>query len=159
MRRLKTYPALGSIALPRSAVVLDVLPRSFPEMSQAPALVVSIDDADEETEQRRFVVLSPGDPIPTGAQFVRAWRDKPENLAQKYGRIVCLFEIADDLPADLPPEGVEHYRRLVGDGFALRPTDRAWIAPADVPPGALSHEQFVAVATLQEYGYGSVVNA
>ena len=63
-----------------------------------------------------------------------------------------------DVPADLPAGGHEHYRRLIAEGFTLR-GDRGWIAPEDVPPGHLSREQMVAVATLQEYGYGAVVNA
>lgn len=151
MRRLKTYPALASVKLPASAVVLDVRDRGS---QQAPALVVSYDDADEETTERRFVALRPGDPIPPGAQFVSSWRelDKPS------APIACLFELVDEMPADLPAEAYPHWRVLHRDGFKLR-ADRAWIAPDDVPAGHLSVEQLVAVVTLQEHGYGAVVNA
>ncbi len=165
MRIVRTYPALASVNLPRSAQILDVQPR--PDLSQAPALVVSIDDADAETEQRRFAILDVGATIPLGAQFVASWRDKPENLAQRHGSIRCLFELVEDIPGDLPPEAVPHYRLLVRDGFepvlAVEPGGpgrlTCWKAPDNVPPGQLSQEQAIAVATLQEYGYGSVVNA
>lgn len=152
MRRLKTYPALASVKLPSSATVLDVHGRGA---EQAPALVVSYDDTDAETEERRFAVLFPakGDAVPPGAVFVASWRLHPAD-----GGIACLFELAEDFPADLPSEAYPHWRVLLRDGFTLRP-DRAWLAPDDVPAGHLSTEQIVAIATLQEYGYGSVVNA
>lgn len=150
MRRLKTFPALRSVTLPRSAVILAVHERGA---EQAAALLVSYDDADDERDERRFAVLRMGDPVPLGAQFVASWRQHPAD-----GGIAALFELGDELPADLPAEGAEHYRRLVRDGFTLR-ADRAWLAPDDVPAGHLSAEQIIAVASLQEYGYGSVVNA
>lgn len=151
MRRLKTYPALASVKLPASATVLDVRDRGS---QQAPALVVSFDDSDAGTTERRFVTLRPGDPIPPGAQFVSSWRelDKPS------APIACLFELVDEMPADLPADAYPHWRVLQAAGFTLR-ADRAWLAPDDVPPGHLSTEQIIAVATLQEHGYGSVVNA
>ena len=151
MRRLKTYPALASVKLPASAVVLGVHDRG---PDQAVALLASYDDADEETTERRFAVLRSGDPIPPGAQFLDSWRelDKPS------APIACLFELVDDMPGDLPADVYPHWRVLQSAGFTLRP-DRAWLAPDDVPPGHLSFEQLVAVATLQEHGYGAVVNA
>lgn len=151
MRRLKTYPVLSSIALPASAVVLNVHDRGA---NQAAALVVSYDDVDEEKETRRFTLLRPGEPIPPGAQFVSSWRELDAPTAP----IVCLFELGDDMPAGLPAEAYPHYRVLVRDGFTLR-ADRAWLAPHDVPAGHMTTEQMVAVATLQEHGYGSVVDA
>lgn len=152
MRRLKTYPALASVKLPASATVLAAHDRGA---EQAPALVVSYDDTDAETEERRFAVLFPakGDTVPPGAVFVASWRPHPAD-----GGIACLFELAEDFPADLPAEAYPHWRVLQRDGFKLR-ADRAWLAPDDVPPGHLSTEQIIAVATLQEHGYGSVVNA
>lgn len=151
MRRLKTYPALALVRLPASAVVLDVRDRGS---NQAPALVVSYDEADEEKVGRRFVTLRPGAAVPPGAQFVASWRelDKPS------APIACLFELVDDMPGDLPADVYPHWRVLQSAGFTLRP-DRAWLAPADVPAGHLSTEQIIAVATLQEHGYGAVVNA
>lgn len=149
MRRLKTYPALGSVDLPRSAVVLAVHDKG---VDQAPALLVSYDDADAEREPRRFKVLHVGDPVPPGAQFVASWRQHPG------AALAALFELGDDIPADLPPETHAHYKLLLRDGFTLR-DDRAWLAPDDIAPGQLSVEQLIAVATLQECGYGSVVNA
>lgn len=151
MRRLKTYPALASVAMPASAEILDVRDRGA---TQAAALVVSYDDADETKAERRFVTLRPGAAIPPGAQFVASWRELDVPAAP----IACLFELADDMPADLPAEAHAHWRVLTRDGFTLR-ADRAWIAPADELPSHLSREQAIAVATLQEHGYGPVVYA
>lgn len=153
MRRLKTYPALASVNLPASADVLGVHDRG---PDQAVALLASYDDADEETTERRFAVLRSGDPIPPGAQFLDSWRRN--GCGPDASGIFCLFELVDDMPVDLPAEAYAHWRVLQRDGFTLRP-DRAWLAPADVPAGHLSTEQIIAVATLQEHGYGSVVNA
>ncbi len=156
MRRLKTYPALGSIALPRSAQILDVHEKGA---DKAASLVVSVDDADGETEERRFAVLRIGDPVPIGARFVASWEQHPVD-----GGIACLFELAEDIPADLPAEAVQHYRLLIRDGFEVTLCGspgggiKAWKAPVDVPPGQLSQEQIIAVVTLQEHGYGPVVN-
>lgn len=151
MRRLKTYPALASVNLPASAIVLGVHDRGS---NQAPALLVSYDDTDEETTERRFQVLRSTDAIPPGARYVASWREMDKTSAP----IACLFELVDEMPTDLPADAYPHWRVLQAAGFTLR-ADRAWLAPDDVPPGHLSTEQIIAVATLQEHGYGSVVNA
>lgn len=153
MRRLKTYPALASVKLPASAIVLGVHDRG---PDQAVSLLVSYDDVDEETAERRFAVLQSGDAIPPGAQFVDSWRRN--GCGPQMSGIFCLFELVDEMPADLPADAYPHWRVLQAAGFTLR-ADRAWLAPDDVPPGHLSTEQIIAVATLQEHGYGSVVNA
>lgn len=153
MRRLKTYPALASVKLPDSATVLGVHDRG---PDQAVSLLVSYDDVDEETAERRFAVLRSGDAIPAGAQFLDSWRRA--GCGPDASGIFCLFELGEDMPADLPAEAYPHWRVLQRDGFTLRP-DRAWLAPDDVPAGHLSTEQLIAVATLQEHGYGAVVNA
>lgn len=73
-----------------------------------------------------------------------------------------------DEPATLDmPEGAEIVRlglqgpahgqaRLTPTLWALVDDDKAWIAPDDEP---LTTEQMVAVATLHEHGFGSVVSA
>lgn len=151
MRRLKTYPALASVRMPASAEILDVRDRGA---TQAPALVVSYDGADEGIVTRRFVTIAPRDEVlPPGAQFVASWR-----ALDRAAPIFCLFELVDDLPADLPPYAHAPYRSLRAAGFTLR-ADKAWIAPDDTPAGQLSRDQICAVAELQECGYGPVVHA
>lgn len=148
MRIVRTYPALASVNLPRSAQILDVQPR--PDLSQAPALVVSIDDADAETEQRRFAILDVGATIPLGAQFVASWRRHPTD-----GGIACLFELAEEVPAAVPAEAHRFYRHLVREGFVW--VGNAWTAPED--SGGLGHEAIIALAELAPYGYGECRNA
>lgn len=151
MRRLKTYPALASVRLPASAEILDVRDRGS---TQAPALVVSYDEADAATVERRFIVLRPGDVLHPAARFVASWRE----LDTRAASIACLFEIVDECPARLLGEAAQAWRLLRDAGFRER-FDGAWFAPADIPAGHLSRDQIVAVSTLHEYGYGSVVHA
>lgn len=123
----------------------------------AATLVVSYDDVDEEKIERRFVVLRSGDAIPPGTVFVKSWRR--DGCGPNMQGVFCLFErVGFDVPADLPAEAYPHWRVLQRDGFTLR-DDRAWLAPSDDMPSDLSREHAIAVATLQEYGYGSVVYA
>lgn len=56
---------------------------------------------------------------------------------------------------DLPADAEAAYRTITAGGFTLR-GDKAWLAPDDEP---LTTEQMMAVATLQEYGFGPVVSA
>lgn len=154
MRALATYPALAAVRMPRSAVIVAVHAKESGD--QAPALVVEYDVDDQETVERHFVALScaKGTPIPAGAGYVSSWRRHPAD-----GGLAALYERFDtDVPADLDPERHNDYRLLVADGFVLR-DDKAWTAPTDVPPGQLSHDQIVAIARLQEHGYGDVIDA
>lgn len=153
MRRLRTYPALASITLPASAIVLGAHDRG---PAQAASLVVSFDDADEQIVTRRFVVLRQGDPIPHGAQYVESWRRY--GCGPSASGVFCLFELVDDVPPYVPAEAADHWRTLHAAGFTLR-ADKAWLAPADVPAGGLSRDQIIAVAELQAYGFGAVVHA
>lgn len=106
-------------------------------------------DTEAELEPRQFRVFGTGHAVPPGAQHVGSYQAEPF--------VWHVFEIVDDVPADLPAEAYPHWRVLQRDGFTLR-ADRAWLAPDDVPAGHLSTEQLIAVATLQEHGYGAVVN-
>lgn len=154
-RVLRNFPALASVRLPRSATVLDVQPR--PEPSQAPALVCSVDDADNETVERRYAVLQAGAAIPPGATFIKSWRAPPENLASRVGPIACLFElVAEEIPAAIPPEAHKHYRHLTREGFEYR-GDFAWYAPTNMQP--LSQDDVIALTELLPYGYGIIANA
>lgn len=118
-----------------------------------PRISVAVDEHAPDVT-RRFAVLRVGDFVPAGACYVGTWS---RHLAD--GGLAFLYELIEaDVPADLPAEVHEHYRVLIADGFTLR-SDKAWIAPADVPLGHLTHEQIVAVVSLQEHGYGAVVGA
>lgn len=152
MRVLRNFPALAGSRLPRSAIVLDVQPR--PEPGQAPALVCSVDDADNETVERRFAVLKAADPIPAEATFVKSWRES--NPWGKPGTIACLFElVAEEIPAAIPPELHRHYRHLTREGFTH--DGRYWQAPDD--HGPLAQDDIIALTELTPYGYGGLANA
>lgn len=148
VRVLKTYPALASVRMPAGAEVLAVVPR--PDPTQAASLVVLADPSESKMTERVFRTLEIGDSVPAGARPLGQWRGTPT------GRILCLFEFPADVPDGLSEEYVPHYRNLIDDGFTLR-DDLAWIAPPSVPPGRLSRDQIIAVAMLQECGFGSVV--
>ncbi len=156
MRKLKTFPALGSVRMPASALVLAVHPRQ--PADQAPALLVQYNPDDQEMVERGYKVLHSGDQVPPGAVFVHSWRAHDAD-----GGITALFELVDsDLPSDLPDDQARaDYRLLLRDGFEYVGkvgSDRhGWKAPDDEPAGNLGYDQMVAVARLQEHGYGSVV--
>lgn len=154
MRVLGTYPALASVRMPRSAIVLAVHDRD----NQAPALLVEFDpdDKGDETRQieRRFVTLQGGQEIPRLAHFVASWRRH-----QADGGITALFELVDgDVPDDLDPERHADYRLLLEQGFTPVKRDEAhkacWLAPDDEPVGMGTYQ---AIARLQEHGYGPIV--
>lgn len=154
MRKLKTFPALAAVRMPRLARVLGVHPMVVPD--QAPALLVEY-DPEQEPVERSFTVLRSGDQVPSGAAFVDSWRDVSD------GRIAALFELVDsDLPDDLPDDQARaDYRLLLAEGYtaAERPglPRHSWKAPDDVPAGQHSFDATVAIARLQEHGYGPVV--
>lgn len=113
--------------------------------------VWAIVNPEQPTETRTFQVFGTGHDLPRGACHIGTYDADPF--------VWHVFELVDtDLPDDLDPERHADFRLLVADGFRLQP-DKAWKAPDDVPPGQLSHEQMVAVARLQEHGYGDVTGA
>ncbi len=107
-------------------------------------------DSDSPPEPRRFQILGTGHPLPRGARHVGTYGDGPF--------VWHVFEmVGEPLPdgLDLPADAEAAYRTMTAGGFTLR-ADKAWVAPDDEP---LTTEQMMAVATLQEYGFGSVVSA
>ena len=107
-------------------------------------------DSDNPPEPRRFQIFGTGHPLPRGARHVGTYGDGPF--------VRHVFEmIGEPLPdgLDLPADAEAAYRTMTGGGFKLR-DDKAWLAPDDEP---LTTEQMMAVATLHEHGFGSVVSA
>lgn len=151
MRALKTYPALGRVRMPSSATILAVHPRG--DETQAPALLVSYDTADGDTFDRHFMVARSGEQLPHGARYLDSWRVRDFN-----GSILALFEVDDTPPPDLPESAVDHWRVLTGAGFELQP-DKSWRAPPDMPAGAVTQTQIIAMVELQEHGFGGLVGA
>lgn len=156
MRKLKTFPALAAVSMPKGAAVVAVHPR--PDVSQAPALLVEYDDQEAATVERHFVTLGSGDTIPPGAGYLASWRQHPADGPT----IVALYERFDaDVPADLDPDRHADYRLLLAEGYKVTlvgsNATRCWTAPDDVPAGAMSLDAMQAVARLQEHGYGPVV--
>lgn len=157
MRKLKTFPALGSVRMPKSAAVVAVHPR--PDTTQAAALLVEYDDQEPATVERSFVLLGSGDAIPARAGYLASWRQHPADGPT----IVALYERFDaDVPATLPDDQARaDYRLLLAEGYTPVPARglqlTAWKAPDDAPPGQHSFDAIVAIARLQEHGYGPVV--
>lgn len=107
-------------------------------------------DSDSPPETRRFQIFGTGHPLPRGARHVGTYGDGPF--------VRHVFEmIGEPLPdgLDLPADAEAAYRTMTTGGFTLR-ADKAWVAPDD---GPLTTEQMMAVATLREHGFGSVVSA
>ena len=157
MRKLKTFPALGTVRMPKGAAIVAVHPR--PDASQAPALLVEYDDAEQVTVERQFVVLGSGDAIPARSGYLASWRQHPADGPT----IAALYERFDaDLPGNLPDDQARaDYRLLLAEGYTPVPARglqlTAWKAPDDVPAGQHSFDATVAIARLQEHGYGPVV--
>lgn len=116
-------------------------------------------DSDNPTEQRRFAVYGTGHDLPRQARYLGTWDAAPF--------VWHVFEmVGEPLPdgLDLPADAEAAYRTLTGAGFVsvdrsespgLDTTGKAWLAPDDEP---LTTEQMMAVATLQEHGFGPVVS-
>lgn len=156
MRALATYPALRSVNLPAGAVIVGVHPRKG---APAPSLFVEFNPSTDQTVERQFIIARPGASLAPNASFVASWRDDE-------GALTALYELTrSDVPDDLPAEMHEHYRTLLREGYTHRSPSNgapgpfhAWRRPADLPRGAaMSHDAMVAVAELQEHGYGPVV--
>lgn len=143
MRRLDVCELRDSILLPASAVALDVF---------VGRLLYSFDPDDAAPTLRNFAEFRPCDDLPDHARFVGTY-----GAAENPAAVFDITPREPDVPAtpDLPDAERSHFVALWRDGFRLR-ADRAWIAPDDEP---LTTEQIIAVATLQERGYGAVVSA
>ena len=158
MRKLKTFPALGSVRMPKGAAIVAVHQADSARVP-VPTLLVEYDDQEPATVERSFIVLGSGDAIPERAGFLSSWRQHPADGPT----IVALYERFDaDLPATLPDDQARaDYRLLLAEGYTVAWRDgvpkHSWKAPADVPPGMGSFDATVAVARLQEHGYGPVV--
>lgn len=134
----------AEVTMPEGAVIVH-----FDTPGREPT-VWALVDSDNPPEPRRFRIFGTGHPLPRGARHVGTYSDGPF--------VWHVFEIVGEpLPdgLDLPADAEAAYRTLTAAGFKLR-DDKAWIAPDDEP---LTTEQMVAVATLHEHGFGSVVSA
>lgn len=115
----------------------------------------AIVDTDEQPEPRRFTVYGTGHPLPRNGRHIGTYFDGPF--------VWHVFELVGEalpdglvLPADAEAEAA--YRTLTGSDFVATTVqgDAAWLAPDDEP---LTTEQMMAVATLQDHGFGAVVSA
>lgn len=115
-----------------------------------PTLWALVDD-EAAQEQRRFQVVGTGHAVPQGAAYVGSW-----DAAPFVWHVVELPMPVPDQVAALPLPAQNAYRMLVRAGFTQRWDDgqHAWVAPSADP---LTTEQMMAVAELQEHGFGSVV--
>lgn len=102
-------------------------------------------------ETRRFAVVGTGHSLPDGAAYIDSYDAEPF-----VWHVVELPMAVPDQVAALPLVAQNAYRMLVRAGFGQRwdSGQHAWIAPSADP---LTTEQMMAVAELQEHGFGSVV--
>lgn len=150
MRQLERIPLAAKVRLPQSARVVAVVD----DGAHGETLLLEHDPRDcRPFVSHGFAVITPGRRVPEGAVFVAAWA----RMAAR-GGLCALYELtAPDVPVNVPPERHDDWRLLIDAGFTLR-SDKAWLAPADVPPGNLSGEQYMAIARLQDHGYGPIVD-
>lgn len=119
----------------------------------------ALGDDDNASETRRFTVYDTGAPVARHSQYVGTFT-RPRGVWH-------LFElIGEPLPDGLvlPANAEAAYRTMTSAGFTVREVRndprqkvplRAWVAPDDEP---LTTELMMAVATLQEHGFGPVVS-
>lgn len=161
MRSIWKFPLdAAEVAMPEGAIIVHFAmgaARGITAPAWGVPTVWALVDSDNPPEQRRFQTFGTGNPIPRGARHVGTYNDGPF--------IAHVFEmVGEPLPDGLylPAEAEAAYRTMTAGGFKseLRGVPgagfRAWVAPNDEP---LTTEQMMAVATLQDYGFGSVVSA
>lgn len=142
------------IAMPEGAQIIHFEPLLSGDLS-APnyhPTVWAIVDSDSPLETRRFRIFGTGHPLPRAARHVGTYFESVF--------VWHIFELlGEPLPEGLvlPADAEAAYRTLTGAGFVAsdRKGSPAWLAPNDEP---LTTEQMMAVATLQDYGFGAVVS-
>lgn len=145
MRRLLSLPFADVVTMPKSAQILDVV-----DSARGLKLAATYDDVDTEKVARRFVVHYPGDELQPGLHYIRSY----ESLTVGDG-FCAVFEILDsDIPADLPAESYASWRQLTGDGWKC--LGGKWHRPDDELE---TIEQVMALATLDEHGYGDLARS
>ena len=147
---------LARVTMPRGATVVHFAhvyrgPLDNGPRKGEPTIWAEVDPT-APNERATFQIFGTGDDVPDAAYHVATWDAEPF--------VWHLYDMryALTIPAALRPmlpdqAAVNAYRLLVKDGFALR-DDKAWLAPDDEP---LTTEQMLAVAELQEHGFGAVV--
>lgn len=110
-------------------------------------------DEEAAKETRRFAVVGTGHPLPDGAAYIDSYDAEPF-----VWHVIELPLPVPDQVAALPLAAQNAYRTLVKAGFGQRwdSGTHAWVAPA---PDPLTTEQMMAVAELQEHGFGLVVES
>lgn len=124
-----------------------------PEQRQGHPTVWALVDDQAALETRRFGVVGTGHPLPDGAIYIDSYDAEPF-----VWHVVELPLPVPDQVAALPLAAQNAYRMLVKAGFGQRWDSgaHAWVAPSADP---LTTEQMMAVAELQEHGFGSVVES
>lgn len=145
------------VQMPVGAAILRFAVQSVP-VPPAPSweytpCIWALVDSDAPMVARRFTVYGTGHPLPALAEYVGTYDAGPF--------VWHVFEVPVAVPdqvAALPLEAQNAYRMLAKAGFGQRwdSGQHAWVAPNDEP---LTTEQMMAVAELQEHGFGAVVSA
>lgn len=148
-----------TLEMPKGAQVV-----RFASQAGVPTIWALVDDQ-AALEDRPFQTFGTGHPVTDGAQYVGSYEQGPF--------VWHVFDMGNavaipDAIAELPQEAVNAYMLLRREGFMAGQPYRmpgavtkhdvrwAWVAPS---PDPLTTEQMMAVAELQEHGFGAVVKA
>jgi hypothetical protein len=147
-----TWRDIADVEMPKGAQVVHFA------AEPVPTLWATV-DPEQPAETRSFQVFGTGHDLPHGARHVGTYFSGP--------LVWHVFELVDsDVPADLPGDQARaDYRLLLAEGYTptqhfLRldgPPRHSWKAPDDLPAGQHSYDAIVAIARLQEHGYGPVI--
>jgi len=141
------------VTLPEGFEIVRFRSDPGPYPFNVPTIWAIVDD-DRPSATHRFVVYGTGAPLPRHGVYVGTYDAGPF--------VWHVFHmVGEPLPdgLDLPADAEAAYRTMTAAGFVSNdyrvPGSAAWIAPDDEP---LTTELIMAVATLQEYGFGPVVS-
>jgi len=143
------------VSMPKGAEVVH-----FAMQGGAPTIWALVDDQ-AKLEDRPFQTFGTGHRITDGAEYVGSYYTGP------FVWHVFDMRVAVEIPdavAELPQAAINAYMLLRREGFMASQTYHldghrvrwGWVAPS---PDPLTTEQMMAVAELQEHGFGSVVSA
>jgi hypothetical protein len=141
-----------TIAMPAGAEIVRMEPQFSGPRNGVPTLWAIVDDQAAQ-ERRRFAVIGTGHRLPDEATYIGSYEADPF-----VWHVVELPLAVPGQVAVLPQDAQNAYRLLVRAGFtqAWDAGAHSWHKPDDEP---MTTEQIMAVAVLQEHGFGTVADA
>jgi hypothetical protein len=167
MRTIKPYPLeftlsgsyKGTVAMPRGAQIVHFAVQFRGSMDSGPRrgipTVWAEADDQEPLISRTFHIFGDGHHVADGANHVGSYDAEPF-MGHVYD-VSWVVEIPDEIE-EAGQEAVNAYRLLAREGFQYAPDHEApvWYAPDNEPQ---STEQMMALATLAEFGLGTLASA